>query len=125
MERSKKTRVPGVILAMLASSTSLSIGVAIIPVYSTILVQCHSWSPTSVGLFNIDVILVSFLAMFHFGWFAPEVDIWLPGRDGGIYQPAHHFVHLVIPYLIGVTVVVVFGGYAPTTHIGRIRHGFS
>jgi len=49
----KSLTSPGVVFAMLSSSISLGISVAISLVYSTILEESYGWSPASVGLFNV------------------------------------------------------------------------
>ncbi|KAI1342296.1 major facilitator superfamily domain-containing protein [Xylariaceae sp. FL0016] len=105
----KSMSSPGVWFAMLASSISLGIGVAITLVYSTVLEESFGWSPASVGLFNVGIIPAAILAMFYSGWFAEKANIWLAKRNGGVHRPEHHLVHLIIPYITGAIGIIVFG----------------
>ncbi|KAF3009028.1 hypothetical protein E8E14_002403 [Neopestalotiopsis sp. 37M] len=105
----KSLSSPGVIFAMLASSISLGIGVAITLIYSTILEESYGWSASSVGLFNIGIIPASFLAMLHSGWLADKINVRLAARNGGVHRPEHHLIHLIVPYLTGATGIIVFG----------------
>ncbi|KAI1845751.1 hypothetical protein JX266_008116 [Neoarthrinium moseri] len=105
----KSLSSPGVVFAMLASSISLGIAVAISLVYSTILIEGYGWSPESVGLFNVGIIPAAFLAMGYSGWFADKLNIWLAIRNGGVHRPEHHLLHLIIPYLAGAIGIIVFG----------------
>ncbi|KAI0019603.1 major facilitator superfamily domain-containing protein [Xylariomycetidae sp. FL0641] len=100
---------PGVWYAMLASSVALGFGVAITLVYSTILEESYGWSPESVGLFNVGIIPAAIIAMFHSGWWAGKVNVWLAERNGGVHRPEHHLVHLIIPYITGAIGLIVFG----------------
>ena len=103
----KSLSSPGVILALLCSSISLGIGIAITLVYSTILIQSYHWSPSSVGLFNAGVIPASMIAMFYSGWCADKINIWLARRNNGVHVPEHHLIHLIIPALTGVCGIVI------------------
>jgi MFS family permease len=105
----KSLSSPGVIFAMLASSISLGIGVAITLIYSTILEESYGWSASSVGLFNIGIIPASFLAMLHSGWLADKINVRLAARNGGVHRPEHHLIYLIVPYLTGATGIIVFG----------------
>ncbi|KAI0471023.1 major facilitator superfamily domain-containing protein [Xylariaceae sp. FL0804] len=100
---------PGVWYAMLTSSISLGIAVAISLVYSTLLEESYGWSASSVGLFNAGVIPAAILAMLYSGWGAAKVNIWLAARNGGVHRPEHHLIHLIIPYLTGACGIIVFG----------------
>lgn len=109
---------PGVIYALMASSISLGIAIAITLVYSTILVEQYNWSAKSVGLFNAGAIPACFVAMFYSGWCADKINIWLAKRNGGVHKPEHHLVHLIIPFFAGVIGIVVIGicSMYPKTH---------
>ncbi|KAK2604097.1 hypothetical protein N8I77_007054 [Diaporthe amygdali] len=105
----KSLTSPAVWFALLASSITLGIGVAISLVYSTVLEESFHWGPESVGLFNVGIIPAAILAMFHSGWFADKVNVWLAARHGGVHKPEHHLVHLIIPCFTGAIGIVVFG----------------
>lgn len=53
----KSMSSPGVIFALMLSSISLGVGIAITLVYSTVLQESYKWSPESVGLFNVRILL--------------------------------------------------------------------
>lgn len=105
----KSLTSPAVWFALLASSITLGIGVAISLVYSTVLEESFHWGPESVGLFNVGIIPAAMLAMVHSGWFADRVNVWLAARNGGVHKPEHHLIHLVIPCVAGAIGIVVFG----------------
>lgn len=105
----KSLTSPAVWFALLASSITLGIGVAISLVYSTVLEESFHWGPESVGLFNVGIIPAAVLAMMYSGWFADRVNIWLAARNGGVHKPEHHLVHLIIPCITGAIGIVVFG----------------
>ncbi|KAH9901750.1 major facilitator superfamily domain-containing protein [Xylariomycetidae sp. FL2044] len=105
----KSLSSPGVWFAMLASSISLGIGVAISLVYSTILEERYGWSPESVGLFNVGIIPAAIFAMLYSGYGADKMNVWLAARNGGVHRPEHHLLHLIIPYITGATGIIVFG----------------
>lgn len=98
----KSCTSPAVIFALLLSSISLGIGIAITLVYSSLLVVQYHWSPESVGLFNVGNILASFMAMFYSGWLGDKMNIWLAKRNNGVHKPEHQLVHLLVPCLTGI-----------------------
>ncbi|KAH8647755.1 major facilitator superfamily domain-containing protein [Xylariales sp. PMI_506] len=100
---------PGVWFALLASSITLGIGVAISLVYSTILEESFGWSAASVGLFNVGIIPAAMLAMVYSGWGADKINVWLAARNGGVHKPEHHLIHLILPFLTGSIGIIVFG----------------
>lgn len=97
---------PAVIWALLLSSISLGIGIAVSLIYSVVLEVGYEWSPGSVGLFNIGIIPASFLAMAYSGWFGDKVNLWLAKRNGGVHRPEHQLVNLIFPCVAGVVGLV-------------------
>lgn len=93
---------PAVIWALLLSSMSLGIGIAVSFVYSVVLEVSYKWSPSSVGLFNVGIIPASFLAMAYSGWFGDKMNLWLAKRNGGVHRPEHQLVNLIFACLAGV-----------------------
>lgn len=109
---------PAVVWAILASSITLGVGIAMSLVYSSILVSEYGWTEKSVGLVNVGVLPASLCAMFYAGYIGDKMNIWLAKRRNGIHHPEDTLIQLIFPFFVGSTGIIIFAISAmyPKTH---------
>lgn len=99
---------PAVVWAILASSISLGIGIAMSLTYGTVLEKRFHWSPASVGLINVGILPASIISMVWAGLLGDKINLWLAKRRNGMHIPEDALIILIMPSIVSAIGIVVF-----------------
>ncbi|KXL49918.1 MAG: hypothetical protein FE78DRAFT_36757 [Acidomyces sp. 'richmondensis'] len=103
---------PAVVWAILSSSISPGIEIAMSLTYGTVLEKLFHWSPASVGLINVGMLRASVISTLWAGLIGEKINLWLARRRKGTHIPKDSLIILIIPSIISAIGIVVFAAAA-------------
>ena len=69
----------------------------------------YNWDPSSTSYSNAGQIVTSLVALPAFGWFSDWCIQYFAKRRGGIHEPEIRLLPLVLPIVIGIFTIVLYG----------------
>ncbi|KAK3671648.1 hypothetical protein LTR78_008381 [Recurvomyces mirabilis] len=109
---------PGVIWAILATSISLGVTIAMSLTYGEILTTDFGWSMASVGLINCGGFPAAIVAMALAGPLSDKLILYMASRRGGVHRPEDILITLAFPSLVSAIGIIIYGVTAqnPAAH---------
>ncbi|KAL5361218.1 major facilitator superfamily domain-containing protein [Aspergillus floccosus] len=100
---------PAILYATLLSSIVLGSSIGISLTYNTVLQNNYHWAAENIGLINLGGVFGGIGGMLYAGIFGDRFILWMAKRAGGIHSPEHRLPLLVLPGILAVLSLVVYG----------------
>ncbi|OOG00249.1 hypothetical protein ASPCADRAFT_401292 [Aspergillus carbonarius ITEM 5010] len=100
---------PGIIYATLVSAVILGGSVGVSLTYDTVLQYHYGWDAASIGLINLGGVFGGLGGMLYAGIFGDRFIVWVAQRSGGVHKPEHHLLLLIVPGLLAVASLILYG----------------
>ncbi|TKY87857.1 hypothetical protein EX895_003438 [Sporisorium graminicola] len=101
---------PNVFWALLINGVTLGCNIAISMTYGKIVQGApYNWSDDSVSYCNTGQIVTSIVALPVFGYGSDWIIKKFANRRGGIHEPETRLIPLVLPMIIGIITVILYG----------------
>ncbi|KAL4892216.1 major facilitator superfamily domain-containing protein [Aspergillus ambiguus] len=100
---------PGILYSTILSSVVLGSSVGMSLSYNTVLQNNYHWAPKSIGLINLGGVFGGIGGMLYAGLFGDRFILWMAKRSGGIHFPEHRLPLLVLPGVLAVVSLVLYG----------------
>lgn len=99
---------PGILYATLLASVVLGCSIGMSLTYDTVL-QSYSWPAKNVGLINLGGVFGGFGGMLYAGIFGDWFVLHMAKRSGGVHTPEHRLILLIIPGILMVVSLLLYG----------------
>lgn len=99
---------PGILYATLLASVVLGCSIGMSLTYDTVL-QGYGWPAKNVGLVNLGGVFGGFGGMLYAGIFGDWFVLHMAKRSGGIHAPEHRLILLIIPGILMVVSLLLYG----------------
>lgn len=99
---------PAILFVVLSASIALGCIVDLSLTYDAVL-QSKGWAPKDIGLINIGSIVEALLAAAYSTVIGDRFVLWIAKRNHGIHKPEHRLIVLVLPALLGVAMLLLYG----------------
>ena len=99
---------PGILFATLLSSVVLGSTIGMSLTYDTVL-QSYGWPAKDVGLINLGGVFGGFGGMLYAGLFGDWFILRMARRSGGVHIPEHRLILLILPGLLTVASLLLYG----------------
>ncbi|KAJ5531908.1 hypothetical protein N7494_008460 [Penicillium frequentans] len=99
---------PGILYATLLASVVLGCSIGMSLTYDTVL-QSYGWPAKNVGLINLGGVFGGFGGMLYAGIFGDWYVLHMAKRSGGVHTPEHRLILLIIPGILMVTSLLLYG----------------
>ncbi|KAJ5109592.1 hypothetical protein N7532_002237, partial [Penicillium argentinense] len=99
---------PGILYATLLSSVVLGSSVGMSLTYDTVL-QNYGWPAKNVGLINLGGVFGGFGGMLYAGVFGDWFILRMAKRSGGVHTPEHRLLLLIVPGILTVVSLLLYG----------------
>jgi hypothetical protein len=100
---------PNVLWAFTMNGVFLAVNIAMGLTYSNILSGSFGWADKVISVAQAGQIVVAFICVPLLGYGSDFTVKFMSRRNGGVYEPEFRLVALVIPLLLGVLFVVLYG----------------
>ncbi|KAL4768216.1 major facilitator superfamily domain-containing protein [Aspergillus nidulans var. acristatus] len=100
---------PGILYATLVASVVLGSSIGMSLSYNTVLQYNYHWPAESIGLINLGGVFGGFGGMLYAGFFGDKFILWMAKRNGGIHTPEHRLPLLILPGILGVVALLLYG----------------
>ncbi|KAL4981887.1 major facilitator superfamily domain-containing protein [Aspergillus falconensis] len=100
---------PGILYATLVASVVLGSSIGMSLSYNTVLQYNYHWPAESIGLINLGGVFGGFGGMLYAGFFGDKFIVWMAKRNGGIHTPEHRLPLLILPGILGVVALLLYG----------------
>jgi hypothetical protein len=99
---------PAILFVVLSASIILGCVVDLSLTYDAVL-QSKGWAPKDIGLINIGSIVGALLAAAYSTVIGDRFVLWVAKRNHGIHKPEHRLIVLVLPALLGIAMLLLYG----------------
>ncbi|KAJ5632013.1 hypothetical protein N7490_008352 [Penicillium lividum] len=99
---------PGILYATLLSAVVLGSSIGCSLTYDTVL-QSYGWPAKNVGLINLGGVFGGLIAMLYAGVFGDWFVLYMAKRSGGVHSPEHRLILLIIPGILMVGSLLLYG----------------
>ncbi|OJJ34504.1 hypothetical protein ASPWEDRAFT_184990 [Aspergillus wentii DTO 134E9] len=100
---------PGILYATLLSSVVLGSSVGLSLTYNTVLEYNYGWEARNIGLINLGGVFGGFGGMLYAGVFGDWFVLRMAKRANGIHTPEHRLLLLILPGILTVASLLVYG----------------
>ncbi|KAL4807499.1 major facilitator superfamily domain-containing protein [Aspergillus unguis] len=100
---------PGILYVTLVASVVLGASIGMSLSYNTVLQYNYHWSQESIGLINLGGVFGGFGGMLYAGLLGDKFVIWMAKRNNGIHRPEHRLPLLILPGVVGVASLLLYG----------------
>ncbi|KAL4903079.1 hypothetical protein BDW74DRAFT_56395 [Aspergillus multicolor] len=100
---------PGILYATLVASVVLGASIGMSLSYNTVLQYNYHWPAKSIGLINLGGVFGGFGGMLYAGFFGDKFIVWMAKRNAGIHTPEHRLPLLILPGILGVVALLLYG----------------
>ncbi|KAI1873993.1 uncharacterized protein JN550_002572 [Neoarthrinium moseri] len=99
---------PAILYAVLISSIALACSIDISLTYNTVLLG-YGWQPKDIGLINLGAVVGALIGTAYCSTFGEWLVIRMAKRNRGVHKPEHRLLVLVIPGILGIAMLVMYG----------------
>ncbi|KAL4976874.1 major facilitator superfamily domain-containing protein [Aspergillus desertorum] len=97
------------LVASVVASVVLGSSIGMSLSYNTVLQHNYHWPAESIGLINLGGVFGGFGGMLYAGFFGDKFIVWMAKRNGGIHTPEHRLPLLILPGILGVAGLLLYG----------------
>ncbi|KAL2409304.1 putative MFS-type transporter [Exophiala dermatitidis] len=99
---------PAILYVVLIASITLGCVVDMSLTYDAVL-QAKGWEPKDIGLINLGSVVGAVIGAIYSTLVGDRFVIWMAKRNHGIHKPEHRLIVLVMPALLGMAMLLVYG----------------
>ncbi|KAH6698477.1 major facilitator superfamily domain-containing protein [Leptodontidium sp. MPI-SDFR-AT-0119] len=100
---------PNIIWLVFLNACFIGVTVSASLVIGTLLIEGWYWEPQNVGLLQVPLAVGSIIAIPIIGIGGDWVISKMATRNGGIHEPEHQLVNMILPFIVGFLGTVCFG----------------
>ncbi|KAM3087089.1 hypothetical protein ACMFMG_001199 [Clarireedia jacksonii] len=100
---------PNVIWVVSMNGVFLGVNIAMGVTYGNVLSGPFHWADKYISVAQAGQVVVAFIGVPMLGYGSDIIVKFLAHRNGGIHEPEHRLLPLIIPLLLGIIFVVIYG----------------
>lgn len=99
---------PAILYVVLIASITLGCVVDMSLTYDVVL-QAKGWAAKDIGLINLGSVIGAVLGAVYCTLLGDRFVIWMAKRNHGVHKPEHRLIVLVMPALLGLAMLLLYG----------------